>query len=147
MPIHPASGRNAEPAGEALTISDLYETYSDSLRRFAEGLARDEDWADDLVQETFIQVMAHLDLLIQLNHFQVRSWLFKVIKNRFLDQLRGAARRQNLLAQLSELSFYDDATTVVVTQFGLLDMVPEHYRDVLEKHYFLGSPSFHFSPR
>ncbi len=124
-----------------MTISHLYETYNDSLHRFAERLARDADWADDLVQETFLQAMANLDLLQQLNPFQVRAWLFKVVKNYFLDQLRRTERRQNLLAQWSEGSIDENAATAFVAQFGILDLVPAHYRDVLEKHYFLGMTS------
>ena len=37
-----------------MTLTELYETYENKLRRYAASLARDPHWAEDLVQDTFV---------------------------------------------------------------------------------------------
>ena len=125
-----------------LTVTDLYEEYRPGLCRYATGLARDEARADDLVQETFIQAMANLGLLCRLNAYQRRAWLYQVLKNRFLDQLRAYRRRQALFEQLAEQAMIDDDSVAgVVLPYGLFELVPARYRDLLRKRYILGMTS------
>ena len=88
--------------GGNLLISELYEEYGERLRRYAAGLTRDTARVDDLVQEIFMQAMLHLALLYGLNPYQRRSWLYQVLKNRFLDQQRAAKRRQAMLERLAQ---------------------------------------------
>ncbi len=141
----PDGNEGPRPAG--ITISELFTTYEPGLRRFTQGLAQDADLADDLVQEAFIQAMHHLDLLRQLNPYQQRSWLFTVVKNRFIDHQRAQARRQNLLASLADNALaedapdYDFSLTPLIAQNSLSRRIPEPYRSLLEKRYLLGMTS------
>ena len=82
-----------------LTIADLYVEFESGLSRYAGSLARDTDRANDLVSETFLQAMAHLPLLEQLNTYQRKSWLYRVLKNRFIDQRRADKRAQTMVEQ------------------------------------------------
>lgn len=124
-----------------LTIAELYEEYDDQLRRYAMGLTRDSDRASDLVQETFIRALTHLELLKQLNRYQRRAWLYRVLKNRFIDQQRARQRERVLLEQLAELVEVESSSFVDVRLYGLFDRVPERYRDLLKKRYVLGMTS------
>lgn len=76
-------------AGDSSAFSTLFETYADRLYRLAIGLVQQSEEAEDVVQETFIKAITHLD------QFEGRSnlgtWLYRVAYNASLDRLRQRA--------------------------------------------------------
>ena len=84
-----------------ITIAELYEDHAASLRRFAFSLSHDGDQADDLVSETFLQAMSYLQLMETLASHQRKAWLFRVLKNRFIDQLRSSQRQAAFVQQMA----------------------------------------------
>lgn len=134
MPTDPVCGGD-------LTIDGLYEEYDSRLHRYAMGLTRDPDRANDLVQETFIRAMAHLELLRQLNPYQRRAWLYRVLKNRFIDRQRAHQREQALLERLAQMIEIENSLFIDARLYGLFDRVPERHRDLLTKRYVLGMTS------
>ena len=73
-------------AGDASALAALFDTYADRLYRLAQGLLRNPDEAEDVVQETFLKALTHLD------RFEGRSrlstWLYRVAYNASIDRLR-----------------------------------------------------------
>lgn len=123
-----------------MTLADLYDDFESNLRGFAINLTHDPDRADDLVQETFIRAMGHLTLLAQLKRHQQRAWLFRTLKNRFIDEERRDARREALLEQIAmETPVHDYTAGHIVNE--ILDAVPDQYRDLLYQRYILGKNS------
>ena len=61
------------------------------LRRYAQGLLRERDKADDLVQDTLERALARLDNW--RNDDSPRRWLFTIMHHIFIDQGRKVARR------------------------------------------------------
>jgi RNA polymerase sigma-70 factor (ECF subfamily) len=123
----------------SLTVTELFEEYRERLTRYANSLTHDSARADDLVQETFIQAMTHITLLNQLHAQQRQTWLYQVLKNRFLDQLRAYRRKQALFEQLAHQSLNDDTfSPAAALPYELFDLVPLRYRDLLRKRYILG---------
>lgn len=61
-----------------------------NLRAFAISLCGDPDRADDLVQETVLKAWKHLDSYKEGTN--LRAWLFTILRNTFLSNLRS--RRQ-----------------------------------------------------
>lgn len=121
-----------------MELSDLYEEYETMLRRYALRLTRDQDRADDLVQETFIRAMGHLQLLGLLNRHQRRAWLYRTLKNLFLDELNARQRQENLTAQLAwQMPLVGELPAEAMSP-NPFDLVPEQYRDVVEKRYRQG---------
>ena len=124
-----------------MTIADIYETFEEELHRYAICLSRDADQADDLVQEALIRGMAHLELLSQLNHHQRRAWLYRVLKNLFLD---AQSRRQREHALAEQLTLEAQLASHPGTEMGapdLFELLPERYRELLQKRYVLGMSS------
>ena len=124
-----------------VTITDLYEQLESVLHRYALRLARDADRADDLVQETFIRAMAHLQLLRQLAHPQRRAWLYRVMRNLFIDEQRARQRQQALVEQLAWDARLSSYPIPGIVSWELLDAIPERYSEVLERRYLLGMTS------
>ena len=78
-------------SGDPHALAALFEAYADRIYRLALSLLRDPAAAEDIVQETFVSAMTHLD------RFEGRSslgtWLYRVGYNASLDWLR---RRKDL---------------------------------------------------
>ncbi len=127
--------------GDALTIAGLYEEYEEPLHRYAVRLARDADRADDLVQETMVRAMAHLALLEQLNRYQRQAWLYRVLRNRFIDEERAHKRDQELVQRVGAKTDWVADPTWMVLSPDLLDQLPDKYAEVLQQHYLLGMTS------
>ena len=66
----------------------LIEPHIPALRRYAFALLRDRDRADDLVQDTLERALSRWILWRPGN---LRAWLFTIMHNIFVNQLRGAA--------------------------------------------------------
>ena len=57
------------------------------LRRYARGLTGDRAWADDLVQDVTERALGrHSGFRVGSN---LRAWLFTIMRNLYIDQLRG----------------------------------------------------------
>ncbi len=125
-------------ANPGITITEIYEGLAPELRRFALSLAKDADAADDLVSETMLKAMANLPLLGQLNLYQRRAWLYRVLKNLFFDGLRKHHRQQALLETLGRL---DNEPVIYALPPDLLEEVPERYHDLLNMRFGLGMSS------
>ena len=70
------------------------------LRRFARSLTGNLADADDLVQAGLERVLRHLDLYQPGTRLD--SWLFKVLKNVWIDEVRSRTRRGRVLAPEEE---------------------------------------------
>jgi RNA polymerase sigma-70 factor (ECF subfamily) len=70
------------------------------LRRYARALARDIGRADDLVQDTLERALAKLDLWHPGS--DLRAWLFTLMHNLFMNQLRASGNQT--LCELDEAS-------------------------------------------
>ena len=122
-------------------VTDLYTSYEAQLKRYAEGLTHDYDQAEDLVQEAFIRASVHADLLGQLDSAQRRSWLYTVVKNRFIDQLRAARRRQEILQALAELVTRDEPSAQYAGEINLFERLPGQFKSLLIERYVQGLTS------
>jgi len=68
------------------------------LRGFARFLARDATRADDLVQETLLRALEH-EATWQ-DGTDLRAWLFRILRNAFLDQARRSGTERRALGAL-----------------------------------------------
>lgn len=125
-----------------MTLDDLYDTYEAPLQRYANSLARDDDRAADLVQETFIRTLGHLPLLETLGSAQRRAWLKRTLKNLFIDEERSRQRQQRLLQALAvEETISEQETFAQVLTPNPLANVPDDVRELFEMRYTLGMNS------
>jgi RNA polymerase sigma-70 factor (ECF subfamily) len=127
-----------------MTLTVLYQQFEKKLHRYATRLVHDSHKAEDLVQETFIRAMGHIELLGQLEPHQRQAWLYRVLKNLFIDEQRAQQREQFLMEQLSQqaqlmeqLRLNSHPMLQVLLQ-DLFDQIPERYRELLHKYYVLG---------
>ena len=76
----------------------LYETFWDRLEHFCCNLCRDEARAEDLTQEVFLRALQNRSLINSFTERQCKAWLFTTARNLYCDQLRRAAKEEQLLS-------------------------------------------------
>lgn len=80
--------------GDDTALRTLIERYHDDLLRFLYRFMGDRQAAEDVLQETFLQVHVSGDSFDTSRRF--RPWLFTVAANKARDALRRRARRKTL---------------------------------------------------
>ena len=68
---------------------DMTDSMS-ALRAFAHSLSRNPDQADDLVQETCLKALSKRSQFVAGTN--QRAWMFQILKNTFLSQIRRTRR-------------------------------------------------------
>jgi RNA polymerase sigma-70 factor, ECF subfamily len=86
-----------------------------NLRAFAISLCGEVDRADDLVQETLLKAWKHLDTFKEGTN--LRAWLFTILRNTFLSDLRGRRDEISLDAEPD----YAGRLKVLPEQYGRLE--------------------------
>ena len=104
----------AAQEGDQQAIAQLYEKTSKKAYYLAKQLLKDEDAAQDILQDSYVKVFANLHMLRQPENFQ--GWLDTIVVNKSKDYLRK--KKPMLFSQLSseeepdqELDFEDERGT------------------------------------
>jgi RNA polymerase sigma-70 factor (ECF subfamily) len=120
-------------------IDELYTEYESMLQRYALRLLHgDAVTADDLVQDTFVRAMGHIELLKLLNPHQRRAWLTRTLKNLFLDGIKAQKRRQALLNHLGTMVAANIRRVDELAGLNPFDWLAPDERELFEKRYILG---------
>ena len=79
-------------AGSVEAFDRLHDALAPALKTYLTSLTRDATRADDLLQETFLQI--HRARASHAPGEPVRPWVFAIAKRVFLMYVRGAKRRE-----------------------------------------------------
>ncbi|MEP6738994.1 MAG: RNA polymerase sigma factor [Caldimonas sp.] len=104
-----------------------------SLRRYARGLTADRDRADDLVQDTLEKAWRRFSLWQR--RAGVRAWMFGIMHNQFVDQLRAERSRPFVSSEgeppdVAQRATQSDRIEVLDLERSLRRLAPEQ-REVL----------------
>ena len=121
----------------AYDLSELVETYYALLYRYAFRLSGSAVEAEDLTQQTFLTAQTKI---AQLRDPQcVKSWLFTIVRNTFLKNIRSPGT----VSTLSLESVVEPAEEFVVEVSlihqelqTILNELPEEFRNPLILYYF-----------
>jgi RNA polymerase sigma-70 factor (ECF subfamily) len=127
-------------AGDVNTFAELVRRHQAALYRHAVAMVLDHDAAADMVQDAFVRAFMNLRQCRDRERF--RAWLFQTLRNRCLDYLKEA-RRKNIRL--------DDAEPIVDAAEGPADIIarkrlraqitnalaelPEAQREAFVMHY------------
>jgi RNA polymerase sigma-70 factor (ECF subfamily) len=113
-------------------IENLYECYAGDVRRFALYLCGDVAMADEITSDTFMRVWMAADRIRQPT---VKSYLFTIARNAYIDLLRRASRHTQLDknmpdTRISAQTQMEQSAEVSVV-LAALQQLPEMDRTVL----------------
>ena len=113
-------------------IEKLYERYAGDVRRFALYLSGNLAMADEITSDTFMRVWMAADRIRQPT---VKSYLFTIARNVYMDMLRRAARHTQLDEKMPDTRIsaqtHMEQSAEVREVLAALQQLPEMDRAVL----------------
>ena len=142
---------NSYLSGNSQAISTLIERHSRRVRDYIRMMVKDQDVADDLMQETFIKAVRHIDEGRYADSGKFLSWVLRIAHNQVIDFFRQKKSSRSVTeseagdGMLGTLRFAEDnvADRPVASQIEadvrrLVDELPEEQREVVMLRYFSG---------
>ncbi|MEC7263220.1 MAG: RNA polymerase sigma factor [Bacteroidota bacterium] len=122
-------------------ISLLYENYSETLYGVAFKVVKDEDLAQDVLQESFIKIWKKADSY-DASKAKLFTWLFRITRNTAIDKLRSINNKADKEVQIDVSNVYKVGVKGIVPDHmdiqDNLDKIDPKYRIVLEALFFDG---------
>ena len=115
-------------------IATLVEPHIPALRRYAWALLRNDDAADDLVQDCLERAISRWHL--RRTDGNLRAWLFTILRNQFISGVRHKATRGTQVplddyAPGLGTAATQEAQLIARDALAGLDALPEEQRSVL----------------
>ncbi len=114
------------------TAETIYNDFHAKLRSFTLRHVSDADAADDILQEVYLKIHAHVDDLRDGDRLE--SWIFQITRNAITDYYRRA-RPQDELPDSLPAPVDEEPDTASELAASITDMVrclPRKYRQALE---------------
>jgi RNA polymerase sigma-70 factor (ECF subfamily) len=111
-----------------------------ALRAYARSLTKQPDDADDLLQATLLKAMANIEKY--QSGTNLRAWLFTIMRNTFLTEMRKRAREgpgvADCASSMPVSSPVHDEHIAGQRLIAAMERLPPHYREVLVLVIVLG---------
>ena len=127
--------------GDPAAFGQLYRSHKDAVYAFACSLAGRGAEAEDLLQEAFLGLIRHADRIEREE--AIRAYLFRSVRNRFLDRERRHSSRDQPLTAASTAPSNDPgppASSISEERSGLvrtaIDALPEAQAEVVRLRLF-----------
>lgn len=122
-------------------ISLLYEHYGDTLFGVAKKVVRDEDLAQDVLQESFVKIWKKSDSY-DSSKAKLFTWLFRITRNTAIDKLRSVGTKTDKEIQMDVSDVYNLGVEGIRPELmdvrDNLDKIEAKYQIVLEALFFQG---------
>ena len=132
--------------GHPEAVEILYDRYGALAYTLAHRILRDQQAAEDVVQDAFLSVWRNA-ATYSAARGSLRSWLCAIVRNRAIDRTRGRAGRSRLDGRLDVSCARSDTVDVCDQVIGTLEgervrvslsSLPAPQRQTLELAYFDG---------
>ena len=117
--------RPAKTQNDEVFESELLP-HIDALKTFAFHLSYDEDDANDLVQETYMKAHRFIDKYEKGTN--AKAWLFKILKNAYINEYRKRSKRPKRVDFEDIVSYHDSDDSRVP---GYLDLREEIFASMM----------------
>lgn len=122
-------------------ISLLYDNYGDTLYGVAYKIVKNEDLAQDVVQESFIKIWKKSDSY-DASKAKLFTWLFRITRNTAIDKLRSVNTKADKEIQIDVSDVYNLGVQGIMPELmdvkENLDKIESKYKIVLEALFFEG---------
>lgn len=142
---------NSYLQGDRSAISRLIERHSRRVRDYIRMMVKDNDVADDILQETLIKVVRVIDEGRYTDNGKFLSWVMRIAHNQVIDYFRAQKQNRqvnesnagyNVLGTLrfAEKNVEDRlvADQIETDVRSLVEMLPDEQREVVMMRYFSG---------
>ncbi|NAS32603.1 sigma-70 family RNA polymerase sigma factor [Flavobacteriaceae bacterium R38] len=110
--------------------SEIWEAYSEDLRNFIFNKVKDEDVANDILQDVFLKIHTKHDQLKDAS--RIKPWIFTIARNTVFDFFKTNGLKGEIQEELiEEASFEAEEHTEKDCLYGIIKSLPEKYREPL----------------
>lgn len=120
-------------------IEELYNKYYQELTGWCQSMIGSLHTAEELVQEAFLRAMLHEDVLASLQEHQRRSWLYRTIKNLYVDRVRHGNKETIVEEFPSQQTYSEEIVRLEWEQ--LLETLPDLEGVIFSLRYLEGYTS------
>lgn len=120
-------------------IEHLYQEFSKELLAWCRNMTGKGELAEDLVQEGYVRAMNHEDVLANLNQRQQRAWLYRTIRNLYVDYVRHGAFETT--AETLPETAHETGEYTEIDCFQMLNILPDEDRLLFVMRYLEGYTS------
>lgn len=117
-------------------IEELYEVYYKELIRWSQTMTGNLGLSEELVQEAFMRALLNREVLAGLKEEQCRAWLYRTVKNLYVDYTRRS-RRESVMETVPE-QVTEDAEITELEWQELLASLPDEEGLLFTMRYLQG---------
>ena len=117
-------------------IEVLYKKYHHELLSWCKSMTGNLHTAEELVQEGFLRAMLHEDELLHLQEQQWRSWMYRTIRNLYVDRIRHG--RKETVVEEFPLQQRDSEEMILLEWENLLESLPDEEGVIFTLRYLEG---------
>lgn len=107
-------------------FDEEFYPHADALYNFAYNLTYNEEDANDLVQETYMKAFRFIDKYHEGTN--AKAWLFKILKNAFINQYRKKSKRPSQVDYEEVINYHDQEDS---NYSGHIDLRQEIYQNMM----------------
>ncbi|TPV35660.1 RNA polymerase sigma factor [Paucihalobacter ruber] len=127
--------------GNQQALNLLYEHYSDALFGVIQKITKNDELAQDALQETFVKVWRYSNKY-DADKAKLFTWLYRIARNTAIDKLRSHNLKHQKNIQIDHTNVYVLPTTSlnqdVLDLRAQLDKIDEKYQIVIKALFFEG---------
>lgn len=112
-----------------MTTNQVWQKYSEDLKRFIISKVKDTSIADDILQDSFIKIHTKLHTLKDIT--KLKPWIFTITRNSILDYWKTTNQTFEIANFESEVEITENVHTEKDCLRGILQNLPKKYRDPL----------------
>ncbi len=132
-----------EDGADRAEFARIYGSYADAVFRRALAILKNQQDAEDAMQETWIKVAQHMDVLHGKEERVICAYIMKIARNQAITLFRQREKRE---AEISDTSpedvACDDTLFNLCGQAAVSEIkecfaaLPDRYRDILSLYFF-----------
>ena len=127
----------------SLEFNEAIVKFSNSLKYFALNLTRNDEDAQDLLQETFLKAIQYREKFTDATN--LKAWLYTIMKNTFINNYRRGQKSQSIIDTSKDLFVINvpqkkeiQTPDGMITQKDIqkaIDELQEEYRVPFQRYY------------
>ena len=125
-----------ESEADKKRFTEIYEQYHGLIEKTAMRILKNQQDAEDAVQNTFVQIIRHFEKTFEIDCKNLPFWIISIVKNESMMILR----KRNRVVPLEDWDAFSIGAESV-SEFNelvvLFSKLPETYRAALEMHFLL----------
>ena len=125
-----------ESEADKKRFTEIYEQYHSLIEKTAMRILKNQQDAEDAVQNTFVQIIRHFEKTFEIDCKNLPFWIISIVKNESLMIIR----KRNRVVQIEDWDVYSRSAECVSDYnelVALFSKLSETYRAALEMHFLL----------